>query len=65
MQIVMRKTSELTPYAHNPRDNAGAVDADGEKGLSRLSARYRPGRMIAAAQTGTLCPISLSPWEKT
>ena len=27
MQIVMRKTSELTPYAHNPRDNAGAVDA--------------------------------------
>ncbi len=27
MQIVMRKLSELTPYAHNPRDNAGAVDA--------------------------------------
>ena len=27
MQIVMKKTSELTPYAHNPRDNAGAVDA--------------------------------------
>jgi hypothetical protein len=27
MQIVMRKTSELMPYAHNPRDNAGAVDA--------------------------------------
>ena len=27
MQIVMRKTSELTPYAHNPRDSAGAVDA--------------------------------------
>ena len=27
MQIVMRKLSELTPSAHNPRDNAGAVDA--------------------------------------
>ena len=27
MQIVMRKTSELMPYAHNPRNNAGAVDA--------------------------------------
>ncbi len=27
MQIVIRKTSELTPYAHNPRNNAGAVDA--------------------------------------
>ncbi len=27
MQIVMRKLSELTPYARDPRDNAGAVDA--------------------------------------
>ena len=27
MQIVMKKLSEITPYAHNPRNNAGAVDA--------------------------------------